>query len=70
MDMHIKQKTKKTILFGEVKGMDMHIEDICIDSKTITKKLMIRSDFLNKTIAKFIIRIHIERNEMGPQATW
>jgi len=41
----------KKKLFGEVKEMNIDIIDICIDLK---KKLMMKLNFLNKIIRKFI----------------
>ena len=37
------------ILFGEVMDMDMDVKDICID---FLRKMMVRSNFLNKVITK------------------
>ncbi len=42
------------IIFGEVKEMKIDIDDICIDLKKNTKFDMMKLNFLNKIIIKFI----------------
>ena len=47
-------ETKKTILFGEekTKTMEMHIEDICIDSKNDNKKFDDKIGFFKQNYSK------------------
>ena len=52
--MTIPDDDLQKIVFGEVKEMKIDIKDICIDFKKNNKTLVMKLNFLNKLIIKFI----------------
>ena len=44
-------------LFNEVKWVEIHIEDICNDSKNTIINVMMKLNFLNKIRIKFIVEM-------------